>query len=626
MSKPLVSASVAAPGFFGLNSQQSSVTLEDGYASEATNCIIDKYGRLGARKGWVERATVETSTFEDGWIGEIGPRIVNLTEVVSSGTLTRTITFGSPHPYASGSTVYIDYYEVASSPPFSITLTYQGNNLNDQAWTVTSDTVLTFTTATSDSDRTRVYPIITSVIVDTDQFNTEPEATFVTDFAPLKSIHRFVNIAGTETIITNNEYGFYSGIAGTLTNLVLNSATNTTVPTNVQSVTLNDKAYFFQESFTPLVYDGSTEEITDVSDSNCPKANTVLSAYGRLWAARTTTDKMTVYWSDLLDGENWSTGSAGSIDLTAIMVQGTDEIVGLGAQNGRLIVFTKRSIVIFADSTGGSSLDPAALVLVEVINRVGCVARDSIQNTGTDIIFLSEDGLRSLGRVIQEKSQPMRDLSANIRDELVQAVQGQNLDDIKSVYSEDNAFYLLLLPQYNRIYCFDTRAPLPNGALRVTVWNNQEHTNILSLPNDIYFTNSNGLCQYSGYLDNTDTYRMIYFTNYFDLGLPTQTKLLKKLKLTVIGLVNQDFIIKNSFDYIDSYRSQVAQLTGTTGAEYGTAEYNIAEYSVGTVSEPVSASMGGSGSVMQVGFETDVNGSEFSIQKIDIYAKQGRVI
>ena len=625
MSKPLVSASIAAPGFFGLNTQESSVTLEDGYASEATNCIIDKYGRLGARKGWIERATVETSTFEGEWIGEVGPRVANLTEVVSSGTLTSTITFGSPHPYEINSTVYIDYYEVETDPPFVIGLTYDGGNFNDQAWTATSRTTLTFTQATSDSDATRVFPNITSVIVDTDQFNTAPEATFVTDFAPLKSIHRFVNIAGAETIITNNEYGFYSGIAGTLTNLVLNS-TNATVPTNVQSATLNDKAYFFQENFTPLVYNGSTEKITDVSDTNCPEANTVLSAYGRLWAARTTTDKMTVYWSDLLDGENWSTGSAGSIDLTAIMVQGTDEIVGLGAQNGRLIIFTRRSIVIFADSTSSSSLDPATLVLVEVINRVGCVARDSIQNTGTDIIFLSEDGLRSLGRVIQEKSQPMRDLSANIRDELVQAVQGQNLADIKSVYSEDNAFYLLLLPQYNRIYAFDTRAPLQTGALRVTAWNNQEHTNILSLPNDIYFTNSNGLCQYFGYLDNTSTYRMIYFTNYFDLGLPTQTKLLKKLKLTVIGLVNQDFIIKNSFDYIDSYRSQVAQLTGTTGAEYGTAEYNIAEYSIGTVAEPVSSSMGGSGSVMQVGFETDVNGSEFSIQKIDIYAKQGRVI
>ena len=52
MTAPLVSASIAAPGFFGLNTQESSITLESGYALVADNTIIDKYGRLGARKGW----------------------------------------------------------------------------------------------------------------------------------------------------------------------------------------------------------------------------------------------------------------------------------------------------------------------------------------------------------------------------------------------------------------------------------------------------------------------------------------------------------------------------------------------------------------------------------------------
>jgi len=52
MAGTLKTTSISAPGFMGLNTQDSSVTLESGYASIATNCIIDKYGRLGARKGW----------------------------------------------------------------------------------------------------------------------------------------------------------------------------------------------------------------------------------------------------------------------------------------------------------------------------------------------------------------------------------------------------------------------------------------------------------------------------------------------------------------------------------------------------------------------------------------------
>jgi len=62
MTKQLSSASIAAPGFFGLNTQESSITLATGYALQADNCVIDKYGRLGARKGWsyvAEQASVD---------------------------------------------------------------------------------------------------------------------------------------------------------------------------------------------------------------------------------------------------------------------------------------------------------------------------------------------------------------------------------------------------------------------------------------------------------------------------------------------------------------------------------------------------------------------------------------
>ena len=55
--KQLSSAAVAAPGFFGLNTQESGAMLSDGFALVASNCVIDKYGRLGARKGWVQKTT-----------------------------------------------------------------------------------------------------------------------------------------------------------------------------------------------------------------------------------------------------------------------------------------------------------------------------------------------------------------------------------------------------------------------------------------------------------------------------------------------------------------------------------------------------------------------------------------
>jgi len=48
---PLQSVSLLAPGFLGLNTQDSQVGLASGYATEADNIVIDKGGRMTSRKG-----------------------------------------------------------------------------------------------------------------------------------------------------------------------------------------------------------------------------------------------------------------------------------------------------------------------------------------------------------------------------------------------------------------------------------------------------------------------------------------------------------------------------------------------------------------------------------------------
>ena len=68
MAKQLLAASIAAPAFFGLNTQESGVTLQEGFALHADNCVIDKYGRLGARKGWVTRSASK-DTVADANVG-----------------------------------------------------------------------------------------------------------------------------------------------------------------------------------------------------------------------------------------------------------------------------------------------------------------------------------------------------------------------------------------------------------------------------------------------------------------------------------------------------------------------------------------------------------------------------
>ena len=49
MAGPLASVSLLAPGFLGLNTQDARVGIDQGYASKANNCVIDKGGRLASR-------------------------------------------------------------------------------------------------------------------------------------------------------------------------------------------------------------------------------------------------------------------------------------------------------------------------------------------------------------------------------------------------------------------------------------------------------------------------------------------------------------------------------------------------------------------------------------------------
>lgn len=673
MASPLQSASIAAPGFFGLNTQESGITLESGFALEATNCVIDKFGRLGARKGW-QYLTQTTHAL---------PETKNM-QYLSGEDHANILDVG--HTFEVGDTLFIS--NVANSifnPLLGLRTVVEVFYSNGQPVSFEFDAPTDMgTSGTNYSGIAITYKKVGTA-------------------TNLQGSHRFIDVDGTEEIIVWSTDKFYS-----YTNNVLQeyeyAGSQTFTEGNWQAVTLNDAVYFFQRGYEPLYHDTVTNNIKDISQAattatvtitsaqqtatvthtshglatgtsvtfaganesdyngtftitvvdadtytytlhnsasspatgtitatwshgTAPQGNAALAAYGRLWVADTTNLKTKLYWSNLLDGTDFLNGTAGELDISGILVYGNDEIVGLGAHNGFLIVFCKKNVIIFGDTDNNQQyLDPATLQLVEVISGVGCIARDSIQNTGTDILFLSESGLRSLGRVIQEKSTPMRDLSKNIRDDLVQILDAETSSKIKSVYSEHDAFYLLTFPTYGKVYCFDTRSVLEDGSARATIWNNMNFTNWMAFEDKIYMTHASGLAQYSGYQDNNSAYRMIYFTNYFDLGNPSQTKILKRLAFSLVGATGQNFIVKSGFDYSDLYNNSPLSISQGTVSEYNDAEYNIAEYSGGTLVETVRVPGVGSGSVIQLGFEADLNGGALSIQKIDIYVKQGRVL
>ena len=539
MAGRLQSSTISAPGFLGINTQESSVDLASGYALEAYNCVIDKFGRIGARRGWQK---VNSSTNSD--------------------------------------LVANDIEFIYNIPETDVTLC-AGNDL-----------ILTRASGAS----TLVTAVDTTVS----------------------------NAAGTGTTaysITGNDWMGASIVFG-------------------EGPDISPHAYLAQAGHLPLVYhklgashahtgaygfnllsDAGSVPTTYASVSDF-KPNVVIGAYGRTWWADIANDKQTLYFSALLDGTNLATGDSGYLSLIDVFPNG-DEIVGLAAHNGFLIIFGKRNIAVYANP-----IDVTRLELVDLVANVGCIARDSIVNTGTDVMFLSDTGVRSIARVIQEKSAPINDISFNVRDDLVAYVDSEsNKEKIKAAYYPKDAFYILTLPTSKYVFCFDLRGRLQNGAARVTIWDSIEPTALhVTYTGDLLLGKEGYLGKYFGFLDDTAKYRLRYYTNYFDLGSPTTMKFLKKGNFVVVGGVGQDVALKYGFDYINSYRSITKQLRTGSVYEYNIGEYAIAEYSSGLVLEEVNSNLGGSGSIMQLGFEADINQSPLSIQKIDIYVKAGKTV
>jgi hypothetical protein len=147
----------------------------------------------------------------------------------------------------------------------------------------------------------------------------------------------------------------------------------------------------------------------------------------------------------------------------------------------------------------------------------------------------------------------------------------------------------------------------------------------------MYLTQVNGIAEYSGYNDNNESYTMSYFTNHFDLEKPNISKILKRAAVTAIGSTGQPFNFKVGFDYTTSYLSFPFTLKQTTVSEYGIADYGanatvVAEYNLGVSLDRIDQSIAGSGSIVQIGIETNIDGAQLSVQKLDIYTKQGRII
>jgi hypothetical protein len=411
----------------------------------------------------------------------------------------------------------------------------------------------------------------------------------------IQSIHEYLIAAGTvETVFATND----------------NIYNNPTTPNSIKGgLTITDGRWFFQnfnnkvlgfqDGEAPIVYTGSTFATVVAGSGVVPtsKDGIALCAYGRVWALDS--DGQTIKYSGLLDETDWGGAGAGSIDMSNIWTQGMDEVKAIAAFNGSFLVFGKNHIVLWEDELGSQlGINPADLAVVDVIEGTGCISHWTLQPIGeTDIVFLSRNGLQSLGRVVQEKSNPLRTVSKYVRDQLITDIDKEDTPlDLRSAYSPEEGVYLLSVPVEKVVYVFDVRNAVTDKEgdkiFPCYQWFFKDSAGAFFAPSALEVTQAGALLMGSGTgeiytygadADNGVTIRFEYSSPWLDLGeeIGNRLKILKRIGAIIFVRNNSGIEFKWGTDFNEGDNTISKEIVNPSSSEWDIAEWALGEWSGG---------------------------------------------
>lgn len=477
---------------------------------------------------------------------------------------------------------------------------------------------------------------------------------------PVKSLHAHKKSDGSTLIVGSANNTIYemetTGTPLTMTAQTFSGTPQTISADDWQWIQYDEDSVAVQAGHKPIHYTSSTDTWTDLEDTASYTANTdittfdpscILAKYGRLWAAGMSEDKETVLYSRTLAHHEWNGVGSGSINMRSVW--GFDEIVSLSSFNGKLIIFGKQNIAIYNDPS-----DPSAgsFGLDEVIHGIGCVARDSVQAFGDDILFLSSDGVRSLNRTKIQDKMPLTDLTKNVKNDIIKNITASSTGSVKGQYNHAGGYYILSFTDLNETYILDFKAINPDGTPRITKWNTdaiRAPKSFLSLPSGTLYMGLgssttghtfNGVIakyddyydlDYSGSTPSNQTYQTVFKTVWMDFGNPYTAKLLKKFSVVIDGGREQDVTVKWFRDYNgtigDSATFSLSPIAGGITALYGasTSLYGAVKYAPLFFPKEYKLNLSKAAKVVQIEMTNLIKGFKGSLQSMTVLAKEGKI-
>lgn len=210
----------------------------------------------------------------------------------------------------------------------------------------------------------------------------------------------------------------------------------------VEIIPALDKLFFLNGVDRMRTWDGTSWVTAGATTSDAPLASLAEWFQYRLFAAGVAAKPDTVFFCDVLDASDghWS-HTAKSFRVGA--GEG-DPIRGLRRWVGSTLAVLKRSSLWLAD------VNPTITLGSEVTqdcvhDSIGCVAGRTVRRVGTDLFFLSDDGVRSMQQSIADKA--TNQVTPPISDPVKDIFQRINEDAAHTACAEAfNIRYLIAIP------------------------------------------------------------------------------------------------------------------------------------------------------------------------------------
>jgi hypothetical protein len=281
-----------------------------------------------------------------------------------------------------------------------------------------------------------------------------------------------------------------------------------------------------------------------------------------------------VFLSNPLDATDFISANSGTVDFS-------DTVVGIKPFRDNIYVFCKDSIHKIV-----SPENPANRGVVLLTSDIGCVAGESIQEVGGDLVFLAHDGLRTLAGTTKIDDTDLSSISNNINGNLrsLYLKNIQNFEVSSVVIRESSQYRIFFRDAGNRtrgfIMYFDDKG-LAYGEMDYMDVKNIS-SGLLSNSSATFSTSEDRVYEFN-VGDDFDTKLIQYqwATPFFDLGDSSIRKTMHKLESYLKYEGTSDHSISMLYEYGDPNIPQPPSYASEASfkpAEYGSGIYATDKY------------------------------------------------